>query len=145
MITTAYENVSLWHERDISHSSAERIILPEATTLLDYMLHRFNGILSNLVVFPDRMKENMKITYGLIFSQRVMLELIEKGMSREEAYDLVQPLTAKAWDEKQQFKPLVENNKEITSKLSQAEIDEIFDYHYQIRHVDEIFKRVCLE
>ncbi|MDN4462419.1 adenylosuccinate lyase [Fructilactobacillus sanfranciscensis] len=145
LITTAYENISLWHERDISHSSAERIILPEATTLLDYMLHRFNGILSNLVVFPDRMKENMKITYGLIFSQRVMLELIEKGMSREEAYDLVQPLTAKAWDEKQQFKPLVENNKEITSKLSQAEIDEIFDYHYQIRHVDEIFKRVGLE
>ncbi len=95
-VQTAYEDVSLWHERDISHSSAERIILPDSTAILDYMLHRFANILENLTVFPDRMKENMNLTYGLIYSQRVMLKLIDAGLTREAAYDLVQPLTAQA-------------------------------------------------
>ncbi|USS87988.1 adenylosuccinate lyase [Fructilactobacillus hinvesii] len=145
LMTPAYENVSLWHERDISHSSSERIILPEGTTLLDYMLHRFNNILKNLDVFPDRMKENMNITHGLIYSQRVMLKLINTGLSREAAYDLVQPLTAKSWDEQTSFRELVENSPEITDRLSEAEINDAFDYHYHLRHVDDIFKRVGLE
>lgn len=97
LIVPAYENVTLWHERDISHSSAERIILPESTTLVDYMLHRFNRILTELDVFPEQMRANLKVTYGLIYSQRVLLKLIDKGMSREAAYDLIQPLTTQAW------------------------------------------------
>ncbi|USS90264.1 adenylosuccinate lyase [Fructilactobacillus carniphilus] len=145
LMTPAYENVSLWHERDISHSSSERIILPEGTTLLDYMLHRFNNIVKNLDVFPERMKENMNITHGLIYSQRVMLKLINTGLSREAAYDLVQPLTAKSWDEQISFRELVENSPEITDRLSAAEINDAFDYHYHLRHVDDIFKRVGLE
>ncbi len=143
-VQTAYENIILWHERDISHSSAERIILPDATTLLDYMLNRFNNILKNLTVFPKRMMENMNLTYGLIYSQRVMLKLINKGLTREQAYDLVQPLTAKAWDEEKQFRPLVEKDPIINTHLSSSEIGEAFDYHYHLRHVDEIFKRVGL-
>lgn len=144
-VQTAYEDVSLWHERDISHSSAERIILPDSTAILDYMLHRFANILENLTVFPDRMKENMNLTYGLIYSQRVMLKLIDSGLTREAAYDLVQPLTAKSWDEHKQFRPLFEGNETITSHLSEDEINDAFDYHYHIRHVDEIFKRIGLE
>ena len=143
-VVTAYENVSLWHERDISHSSAERMILPESTTLLDYMLSRFNRILTNLDVFPETMKANMNRTYGLIYSQRLLLKLIESGLSREAAYDLVQPLTAQAWDEQRQFRPLVEANTEITARLTPAQIADAFDYHYHLRRVDEIFKRLGL-
>ncbi|MCL0312631.1 adenylosuccinate lyase [Apilactobacillus sp. TMW 2.2459] len=142
---TAYENVPLWHERDISHSSAERIILPDTTILLDYMLHRFNNIIGNLDVFPERMKSNMMMTHGLIYSQRVMLKLIDAGMTRESAYDLVQPLTAKSWDEGKAFRPLIENNAEIREHLSDDDINDAFDYHYHLRHADEIFKRVGLE
>ncbi|GAX02134.1 adenylosuccinate lyase [Secundilactobacillus silagei] len=144
-VQTAYEDVALWHERDISHSSAERIILPDTTTLLDYMLHRFANIVENLMVFPDRMKHNMTLTYGLIYSQRVMLKLIDAGLTRETAYDLVQPLTAKAWDEHLQFRPLVEGNKTIMSHLSEKDIDDAFDYHYHIRRVGEIFERIGLK
>ncbi|MGX1962565.1 adenylosuccinate lyase [Levilactobacillus brevis] len=143
-VVTEYENVSLWHERDISHSSAERMILPESTTLLDYMLSRFNRILTNLDVFPEMMKANMNRTYGLIYSQRLLLKLIESGLSREAAYDLVQPLTAQAWDEQRQFRPLVEANTEITARLTPAQIADAFDYHYHLRRVDEIFKRLGL-
>ena len=102
-MVTAYENVNLWHERDISHSSAERIIIPDSTILLNYMLRRFGNIVKNLTVFPENMLRNMDATFGLIYSQRVLLKLIDKGMSREKAYDLVQPCTAKAWDEKTSF------------------------------------------
>lgn len=144
-VQTAYEDVALWHERDISHSSAERIILPDTTATLDYMLHRFAGIVENLTVFPDRMKHNMTLTYGLIYSQRVMLKLIDAGLTREAAYDLVQPLTAKAWDEHLQFRPLVEGNETIMSHLSKEDIDDAFDYHYHIRRVDEIMGRIGLE
>jgi len=143
-MVTAYENVSLWHERDISHSSAERMILPESTTLLDYMLHRINGILTNLDVFPETMKANMNRTYGLIYSQRLLLKLIESGLSREAAYDLVQPLTAQAWDQQTQFRPLVEANAEITQRLTPAQIDDAFYYHYHLRRVDFIFNRLVL-
>ncbi|WP_196241740.1 adenylosuccinate lyase [Lactiplantibacillus plantarum] len=142
---TAYEDVPLWHERDISHSSAERIILPDTTILVDYILTRINKIIKTLTVFSERMKQNMDATYGLIYSQRVLLKLIDTGMSRESAYDLVQPLTAKSWDEQLQFKPLVEGNAEIREHLDQAAIDDAFDYHYHLRHVDDIFKRLGLD
>ncbi|MER1998233.1 MAG: adenylosuccinate lyase [Lysinibacillus sp.] len=141
---TAYENVSLWHERDISHSSAERVIIPDATIALDYMLNRFGSIVENLTVFPENMKRNMDRTFGLIYSQRILLALIDKGLVREEAYDTVQPLTARAWDEQTAFRPLVEANEKITSLLSKEELDDCFDYNYHIQRVDEIFTRCGL-
>lgn len=141
---TAYENVSLWHERDISHSSAERVILPDATIALNYMLNRFGNIIKNLTVFPDNMKRNMDRTFGLIYSQRILLALIDKGLSREEAYDTVQPLTARAWDEQTQFRPLVNGSEKITSYLTKEELDDCFDYNYHIQQVDMIFERLGL-
>lgn len=143
-MVTAYENVTLWHERDISHSSAERIIIPDTTILLDYMLNRFSSIIKNLTVFPENMKRNMDATYGLIYSQRVLLKLIDHGMSREAAYDLVQPKTAYAWDHQTAFKPLLEADEKITSVLSKDELDDAFDYHYHLKNVDVIFERVGL-
>ena len=141
---TAYENVALWHERDISHSSAERVIIPDATIALDYMLNRFGNIVKNLTVFPENMKRNMDRTFGLIYSQRILLALIDKGLAREEAYDTVQPLTARAWDEQTQFRPLVEANEKITSYLTKEELDDCFDYNYHIQKVDYIFERCGL-
>jgi len=143
-MVTAYENIPLWHERDISHSSAERIIIPDALILLDYMLHRFAGVIENLVVYPENMKENINKTHGLVFSQRLLLMLIEKGMSREDAYDLVQPLAMKAWEEKKPFRSLVEANKDITSRLAPEELEEAFDLAHHTRNVDVIFKRADL-
>ena len=143
-IVTAYENVALWHERDISHSSAERVILPDSTIGLDYMLYRFNKILSSLDVFPETMKENMNKTYGLIYSQRLLLKLINTGMSREKAYDMVQKLTAKSWNEHVQFRELVDQS-EIADILPKAEIDDAFDYSYHLRHLDEIYRQVGIE
>lgn len=142
--STAYDNIPLWHERDISHSSAERIILPDATTLLNYQLNRFANVLEQLTVFPENMKDNMETTFGLIYSQRVMLQLIDKGLSREEAYDLVQPKTAQAWDEKKDFRSLLETDSKITSILTQNDLNDAFDYNYHIKHVDTIFDRVGL-
>lgn len=144
-MVTAYENVNLWHERDISHSSAERIIIPDSTILLNYMLNRFGNIVKNLTVFPDRMLKNMDATFGLIYSQRVLLKLIDKGLSREKAYDLVQPCTALAWDKQRSFREIIENNEEIMSHLTAEELNDAFDYHYHIRQVDEIFHRVGLD
>ena len=144
-MVTAYENVNLWHERDISHSSAERIIIPDSTILLNYMLNRFGNIVKNLTVFPDRMLKNMDATFGLIYSQRVLLKLIDKGLSREKAYDLVQPCTALSWDEQRSFREIIENNEEIMSHLTAEELNDAFDYHYHIRQVDEIFHRVGLD
>ncbi|WLS84851.1 adenylosuccinate lyase [Lactobacillus apis] len=144
-IVTAYEDVTLWHERDISHSSAERIILPDSTIAIDYMLDRFNRILTNLDVFPETMLKNMDKTYGLIYSQRLLLKLIdEAGLSREDAYDMVQKLTTKSWNEGISFRKLVEESK-IMDYLSEADVADAFDYHYHLRHVDEIFKKVGLE
>ena len=142
--TPALEDVGLWHERDISHSSAERIILPDATTLLDYQLTRFNRILTNLDVFPERMLQNMNLTHGLIFSQRVLLKLVEKGFSREEAYDLVQPKTAEAWDHGADFKTLLANDPKVMAKLTPADLDDAFDYHWHLKRVNEIFERLGL-
>ena len=141
---TAYENVPLWHERDISHSSAERIILPDATILLNYMLNRFGNIVKNLTVYPENMKRNMDRTLGLIYSQRVLLALIEKGLSREEAYDTVQPRAMEAWEKQVPFRSLLDQDEKITRYLSVEELDDCFDYSYHLQHVDTIFKRLGL-
>lgn len=143
-MVSAFENIPLWHERDISHSSAERIILPDATILLDYMLSRFAGVMERLVVFEDNMEANIWKTHGLVFSQRVLNKLIEKGVVREEAYDAVQPLAMQAWEAQKPFKPLVEGDEYITSWLSQEEIDDAFDLNHHTRNVDVIFERVGL-
>ncbi|MFJ8089239.1 adenylosuccinate lyase [Lysinibacillus sp. Ag94] len=143
-MVTAYENVALWHERDISHSSAERVILPDATITLNYMLNRFGNIVKNLTVFPENMKRNMGRTFGLIYSQRILLALIDKGLVREEAYDTVQPLAMQAWDEQVQFRTLVDASEKITSYLTKEELDDCFDYNYHLQHVDMIFERLGL-
>lgn len=143
LMVPAYEDVPLWHERDISHSSVERMMLPEATATLDYMLVRMTRILERLQVFPERMLKNMDQTFGLIYSQRVMYALMDQGeLSREAAYDLVQPLTAKAWDEQQQFRPLVEQSAAIREVLTETDIQEAFDYHWHLREVDAIYQRL---
>ena len=139
---TAYENVALWHERDISHSSTERIVLPDATELLDYMLVRFKGILENLVVYPENMMANIWRTRGVIFAQRVMNALIAKGLSREQAYDTVQPIAMEAWTENKDYKTLLEAAPEVTNKLSREELDGCFTLDYYFKNVDEIFSRV---
>ncbi len=142
---TAYENVALWHERDISHSSTERIVLPDATELLDYMLVRFKGILENLVVYPENMMANIWRTRGVIFAQRVMNALIAKGLSREQAYDTVQPIAMEAWTENKDYKTLLEAAPEVTNKLSREELDGCFTLDYYFKNVDEIFSRVWHE
>ncbi len=143
-MVTAFENVALWHERDISHSSAERVILPDTTILLNYMLNRFAGIVENLSVFPENMERNMKRTYGLIFSQRVLLTLIDKGLKREEAYDRIQSLAMQAWEEARSFRELVEKDERIASILSPEELEDCFDTRYHLKRVDEIFRRLEL-
>ncbi|WP_340104823.1 adenylosuccinate lyase [Rhodohalobacter sp. 8-1] len=139
---SAYENIPLWHERDISHSSVERIILPDATILLDYMLNRFSGVIEKLMVYPDNMKKNMDKTHGLVFSQRLLLMLIDKGISRELAYDTVQPLAMEAWENHKPFRPLVEADETIRENLTPEEIESAFDLDHHTQRVDEIFERV---
>lgn len=143
-MVTAFENIPLWHERDISHSSAERIILPDATILLDYMLNRFANVMERLVVFEENMEANIWKTHGLVFSQRVLNKLIEKGMVREQAYDAVQPLAMQSWENQMPFKPIVEADAFIMSNLTQDEIDDAFDLKHHTRNVDTIFERVGL-
>ncbi|MGG3508091.1 adenylosuccinate lyase [Paenibacillus lautus] len=144
-MVSAYENVSLWHERDISHSSVERIILPDATMLLNYMLNRFGNIVKNLTVFPENMKRNMARTYGVPFSGRIMTKLIDKGFSREQAYDTVQPRAMQAWEEQRQFREIVEATPEITEVLSAEEIEDAFNPSWHLKHVDTIFAKLGLE
>jgi adenylosuccinate lyase len=141
---TAFENVPLWHERDISHSSAERIILPDATIALNYMLNRFSNIIKNLTVYPENMKRNMDRTLGLIFSQRVLLSLIDKGLVREEAYDTVQPKAMEAWELQVPFRSLIEKDDKITSLLTKEELDDCFDPTHHLKNVDVIFDRLGL-
>lgn len=143
-MTTAFDNVALWHERDISHSSAERIILPDATIALNYMLNRFSKIVKNLTVYPDNMKRNMDRTLGLIYSQRVLLALIEKGLTREEAYDTVQPKAMESWEKQVPFRQLIEADEKIMSHLTTAEIKDCFNYEYHLKYVDTIFERLNL-
>lgn len=143
-MVTAYENVPLWHERDISHSSAERIIIPDATTLLNYMLNRFNKIIAELTVFPEMMKRNMDHSLGLIYSQQVLLALVDVGLSREEAYKMVQPLAMEAWEKQTSFKDLVQENPQVRSLLGPEVIQGCFDYNQHLKYVDLIFERVGL-
>jgi adenylosuccinate lyase len=138
----ALENVALWHERDISHSSVERVIAPDSTVLLDFMLARLTGLLKNLQVYPENMAANLKLTRGLIFSQSLLLALINKGLSRDAAYRLVQGPAMRVWQEGQEFAPLVKKDAEIGRYLTTAEIEAIFDLRRYFRHIDEIFARV---
>lgn len=143
-MNTAYDNVPLWHERDISHSSAERVILPDATIALNYMLNRFSGIVKKLTIFSENMKTNMDKTLGLIFSQRLLLSLIDKGLSREEAYDMVQPRAMEAWETQTSFRALIENDPVISRHLETKEINECFNESYHLKNVDLIFDRLGL-
>lgn len=142
---TANENVALWHERDISHSSTERLILPDATALLDYMLVRFKGILENLTVFPQKMLDNINLTRGVIFSQRVMMALISKGLVREQAYDTVQPLAMQALTGADDFKTLLLKSEAVRAKLSEEEIEGCFTLDYYLKNVGYIFGKVGIK
>ncbi|MET0851025.1 MAG: adenylosuccinate lyase [Candidatus Rokuibacteriota bacterium] len=140
----ALENVALWHERDISHSSVERVILPDSTILLDYMLHRMTGLVQGLRVYPERMRENMERSYGLMFSQRVLLKLTESGLPRQEAYELVQKNAMRAWRERTAFRDLLAADPDVRARLGDAALDECFDAAWYVRNVDAIYKRVGL-
>ena len=141
---TALENVALWGERDISHSSAERIILPDSCLALDYMLSIFNRIIRDLRVFPDRMWANVESSRGIIFSQQVLLALVDRGLSREEAYKIVQKNAAVSWDCNKDFRELMRADAAALAYLSVKELDQIFDYGYYVRYVDDIFRRLGL-
>ena len=142
--TAALENVALWHERDISHSSVERVILPDACILLDYMLDMFTGIVRGMRVYPDNMRRNLELTQGVIFSQRVLLALIDKGLGREEAYKLVQGNAMRAWRERAPFLDLLCEDEGVMRHLSRHEIASLFDYAFFLQHVDESFRRIGL-
>ncbi|MGB6838411.1 MAG: adenylosuccinate lyase [Dehalococcoidia bacterium] len=143
-VVTALENVALWHERDISNSGPERVIFPDACLLLDYMLDMFTGIMRGLQVYPEHMRENIERTQGVIVSQRVLLALIDKGLSRQQAYELVQRNAMRAWKERHPFRELLEADPEVSGHLPPAELDELFDYTYFTRHVDASFQRLGL-
>ena len=138
----AFDNVALWHERDISHSSVERVILPDSTILVDYMLHRMTDIVSNMRVFPERMLRNLEATQGLIFSGQLLLDLVEAGAPRSEAYEWVQENAMAAWESDTSFRQRVSSDPRITRYLAPAALDRAFDLNRQLHAVDDIFKRV---
>ncbi len=138
----ALENVPLWHERDISHSSVERVIAPDSTILIDYMLNRLTGIIKNLVIYPERMEKNLNILQGLIFSQQILLSLAESGVTREDAYRMVQKQAMQVWKNNQDFKTLILKDKDISKYLGQKKIKEIFDVNYHLKYINAIFDRV---
>jgi adenylosuccinate lyase len=138
----AMENMALWHERDISHSSVERVIGPDSTILIDYMLHRLSGIVKNLVVYPERMKENLHKMRGLIFSQQVLLKLSNLGLSREKAYEMVQRNALKVWDTGKEFQSLLLEDRELREYLTEKDLEDIFSMEYHFKHVDDLFARV---
>ena len=138
----AMENQALWHERDISHSSVERVIMPDTTILIDYMLARLATLLENLRVIPKNMDRNLMLSHGLFFSQRVLLALVNSGMQRQEAYLLVQAAAMQSWNNSENFETVVRNNSAITHKLTLPELNEIFDINYYLRHEKEILNRV---
>jgi adenylosuccinate lyase len=138
----AFENVALWHERDISHSSAERIILPDSTILLDYMLDKMNFVISNLDVYPENMKKNLGLTQGLIYSQKLLSLLVEKGLSRNESYEIIQRLALKSYDEKKNFTELVRKDLILRDILESYEIEECFKLENHLKQVDFIFNKV---
>jgi adenylosuccinate lyase len=138
----ALENVALWHERDISHSSVERGIAPDATVHLDFALRRLTGLIDKLVVYPENMRRNLDRLGGLIHSQRVMLALTQKGMAREEAYAAVQRNAMPVWRGEGDFLTLLQKDKAVTTRLSKSELAELFDLGHHTKHIDTIFKRV---
>lgn len=142
---SALENIALWHERDISHSSVERVIGPDANILLDFMLYRTTGLIKNLIVYPENMMKNLNITNGLIYSQRVLLMLAEAGMKRDTAYQIVQRNAMKSWEEGLDFKELIKKDKDVKKLLTEKEIESAFDIDYYLKNVDFIFKRVFEE
>lgn len=144
-MATAYENVALWHERDISHSSTERIILPDATSLLDYMLNRFSNIIKNLVVYPDKMLADIYMTNKVIFAQRVMNALINKGLVREEAYDLVQPIAMEAYNNNLDYEELLKKNAKVSHYLTNDELEDCFTLDYYYKNVDYIYNKVGIK
>jgi adenylosuccinate lyase len=141
---TSMENIALWHERDISHSSTERIIFPDACLVLDYILSIFTSIMKGLKVYPENMRRNLELTQGLVFSQRVLISLIDKGLSRQKAYELVQRNAMKAWKQRTGFLDLLMADTEVMARLSEKELKSLFDYNYFIKHVDKVFQRLGL-
>jgi adenylosuccinate lyase len=137
-----FENVALWHERDISHSSAERIIIPDSTTLADYLLNKTANLIETMLVYPERMLANLKSTRGLVFSGQLLLDLVESGVSREDAYRLVQSHAMRAWKEDLDFHELVLNDPEISGRVPRAKIERTFDLKRQLKNIDKIFARV---
>jgi adenylosuccinate lyase len=140
----ALENVALWHERDISHSSVERVILPDSTILVDYMLNRYAGVLEGLRVYPERMRENIERSFGLMYSQRVLLRLTETGLARQAAYEIVQRNAMRAWVDRRSFQALLAGDPEVTARLSPAALAECFDPAWYLRNVDAIYRRLNL-
>ena len=141
-VVPAMENVALWHERDISHSSVERMIGPDATVTLDFALARLTSVVDKLIVYPETMQANLDKLGGLVHSQRVMLALTQKGVSREDAYRLVQRNAMPVWLEGKDFRTLLASDVEVTAALSAVELDDLFDLGYHTKHVDTIFRRV---
>ena len=141
---TSMQNIALWHERDISHSSTERIILPDSCLIVDYCLAIFTSIIKGLQIYPQRMKRNIELTKGLIFSQRIMLALIDKGVSRQKAYELAQRNAMKAWKRNKSFLNLLKADPEVVAILPLEELEPLFDYQYYLRHIDDIFERLGL-
>ena len=141
-VVPALENIALWHERDISHSSVERFIGPDATITMDFALNRLNNVVENMVVYPDNMMKNLEKFNGLVFSQRVLLSLTQKNISREDSYLMVQRNSMKVWNDEGSFYELIKKDEEICSILSNDEIDDIFDLNYHLKHIEEIFQRV---
>jgi adenylosuccinate lyase len=137
-----FENVALWHERDISHSSAERIIIPDSTTLADYLLSKTAALVETMFVYPERMKANLESTHGLVFSGQLLLDLVESGVSREDAYRLVQGHAMRAWKENLNFHELIVNDPEIGGRVGRAKIEHAFDLRRQLKNIDKIFARV---
>jgi adenylosuccinate lyase len=143
-VTTSLENIALWHERDISHSSTERIIMPDSCLALDYMLSLFTSVIKGLKVYPENMRRNLELTQGLIFSQRILLALIDKGLNREKAYQIVQRNAMEAWQQRKNFLSLLEADNQVTAHLAKAELESLFDYSYYLKYVDSIFERLGL-
>ena len=140
----AMENVALWHERDISHSSVERVIIPDSTTVMDYMLNKMIYLIDNLLVYPEKMRKNLDLTGGLIFSQEVLLALVKKGATREGAYAMVQRNAMQVWEKKKDFNALLKTDKEICALLSEEEIDKLFNLNKVMKNINKIYKRLEL-
>jgi len=141
-VQAAFENVALWHERDISHSSVERVILPDSTILTDYLLEKTTRLVEKLLVYPERMRRNLELTRGLVFSGQLLLDLAAAGMLREEAYRIVQTKAMRAWEEEGDFRAAIEADPEIRAVLPPERIAEAFSLERQLRNVDKIFERV---